>query len=99
MNHPQPATLETSIIRTVPMTQEIKEFIQTQISMDNLNSIGLYENVVTRFEFVVNRGQVLTAWREAFIRRYKMDEDQLDQLLSSRLLVRSLQGQSGCEER
>ncbi|CAO3599437.1 unnamed protein product [Absidia cylindrospora] len=43
MNHPQPATLEASMIRTVPMTQEIKEFIQTQISMDNLNSIGLYE--------------------------------------------------------
>lgn len=83
------------MIRPAPMSQEIKDFIQGEISIDNLNSVGLYEKVVERFGYVVNRGQVLNAWRNAFVERYKMDEDQL---VSSRLLIRSLREEAGCEE-
>lgn len=83
------------MIRSAPMPENIKEFIQGEINIDNLNAVGLYEKVVARFGYVVNRSQVLSSWQDAFVGCYKKDEDQL---VSSRLLVRSLREEGGCEE-
>ncbi|SAM02978.1 hypothetical protein [Absidia glauca] len=95
LDHERPEVLEATMIRATPMPQAIKSFICAQIDIHDLNAVNLYEKVVDEFGYVVNRGQVSNAWRNAFVDSYKKHEDQL---LSSQLLVRSLFQDSDCEE-
>jgi hypothetical protein len=95
IDHERPEVLEATMIRATPMPQAIKTFICAQIDIHDLNAVNLYEKVVAEFGYVVNRGQVSNAWRNAFVDSYKKHEDQL---LSSQLLVQSLFHDSDCEE-
>jgi hypothetical protein len=95
LDHPTPANMELRMLRASPMPQSIKDFIESEVNIDDLNAVGLYEKVVANFGYVVTRSQVLNAWHKGFRNLYKKHEDQL---VSSRLLVRSLREETGCEE-
>ncbi|SAL97787.1 hypothetical protein, partial, partial [Absidia glauca] len=95
ISHPTPATNESTRMTTVPVTDEIKAFIAERINLHGPNCVGLYEQIVQVYGFVVNRGQVLNAWRAVFETMYRRSDDQLQ---SSRILVRELRESMHCEE-
>lgn len=88
MNHPTPAAAERRMVRSTPISDDVRRFIASRLHLYDLNATGLWEQVLEHAGgYVVNKGQVLNAWRDLHQERYRKHDDQL---LSARILVDEL---------